>query len=276
MKTLELFEIFLTHRSRREKILLFIVLILGIYFGFFHQYFLHSFENIQTLKNQIQQNQIHLNNSYSSNLSLQALKNRNQKLNELKNTLNLQSLSWNEAFMQINHYIHARKIILWNIDSENEEGNYSFLLSGNTSLQNALLLANFIEWLPLVHLEVFDFSHGSFTIKAKNHKITALSTQPHPSLTASKVIQSLRSSLKKSPLLFSALNPPQSQPLSSPNPSFNLQAILNKKAKINDRWVFIGEQIDGYTLLSIQTDSILLQSKNHQITLTLKQKRNLL
>jgi hypothetical protein len=43
---------------------------------------------------------------------------------------------------------------------------------------------------------------------------------------------------------------------------FKLKAILNNSVFLNDRWVKLGDKIEGYELVDIMEDSILLQDGN--------------
>ena len=57
---------------------------------------------------------------------------------------------------------------------------------------------------------------------------------------------------------------------------FRLYATMNRSAKINGRWVTLGNKISGYTLLKIAKDSVVLQKGNKksvEISLTRKNRK---
>ena len=53
---------------------------------------------------------------------------------------------------------------------------------------------------------------------------------------------------------------------------YELQAIVNNRAKINGRWYQTGEQIDDFTLASIESGGVFLQNNEFKKRLTLRKK----
>lgn len=75
----------------------------------------------------------------------------------------------------------------------------------------------------------------------------------------------------------------QQEPLKAPSdtapeaptpPSLTLFGLLEDRANINAHWVRTGEDIQGYTLRSIQERSVTLTNAHHSLTLTLSHKGN--
>ena len=51
--------------------------------------------------------------------------------------------------------------------------------------------------------------------------------------------------------------------------NFQLSAIINKRAKINDRWVGVGDTIQGYKVESIEENRVILKKANRTVELFL-------
>ncbi len=51
-----------------------------------------------------------------------------------------------------------------------------------------------------------------------------------------------------------------------------LKAIVNKKAKINGKWLAVGDTIKGYKLVKVSTDGVVLRAGNKRKILRMKQK----
>ena len=51
--------------------------------------------------------------------------------------------------------------------------------------------------------------------------------------------------------------------------SFKLSAIINEQAKINSRWVKVGDIIQGYTVESIEENRVVLKKSNRTVELFL-------
>ncbi|QCD52699.1 hypothetical protein CDOMC_1081 [Campylobacter sp. RM16192] len=58
------------------------------------------------------------------------------------------------------------------------------------------------------------------------------------------------------------------------NEVLDLNAIFNNKAKINNKWVNIGEIIGDYTLKKIKTSSIILTNKENSLELNITKGKN--
>jgi hypothetical protein len=60
--------------------------------------------------------------------------------------------------------------------------------------------------------------------------------------------------------------------------SFSLGAIVNDRAKINDRWVTVGDMLQGYTVETIEENRVVLKKDNRTVELFLPdpKKTNLL
>lgn len=263
----------LESRTKREKGLVLITCILGIYTFLFHHSLLAWLEEIQTLQKQIKEYKVALSSSQVSPItySFKEEENLHHKLQKLIQALNSQSLSWSETLRQINHYTRDHKITLWSIDSQDEGHNYTLLISGNTSFYEAFTFLDFIEQLPMIHIQSFDlFDNGNFSITLKNHMIFPTDSK-YPNLNTSSVIASVRKSLFKDQLSFYA---PPSQETNTPNleQNFQLEAIFNNRVKINGIWLQINDTIEHFTLISINQDSVTLKSQTSQITLTLSKK----
>jgi len=56
--------------------------------------------------------------------------------------------------------------------------------------------------------------------------------------------------------------------------SFDLTAIMNKSAHINNKWVKIGEKIGSYKLVDIMDDSVYLKDGNKTKLIFFKQNNN--
>ncbi|MCE3047774.1 hypothetical protein [Helicobacter kayseriensis] len=263
----------LAFRTKREKGLILIACILGIYAFFFHHSVFSWLEEIQTLQKQIKEYKIALSSSQTSPIthSFKEEERLHRKLQELIQVLNSQSLPWSTTLKQINNYARNHKITLWSIDSQDEGRNYTLLISGNTSFYEIFSFLDFIEQLPMIHIQSFDlFENGNFSITLKNHMIFPTDSK-HSNLNTSSVIASVRKSLLKDQLSFDT---PLSEDADSQNPEQNLQleAIFNHRAKINGIWLQVNDTIGHFTLTSISPHSITLKSKNQEITLTLSKK----
>ena len=53
---------------------------------------------------------------------------------------------------------------------------------------------------------------------------------------------------------------------------FDLQAIMNNRAKISGKWYKVGDKVDEYTLATVQTGSVFLQNNEFKKRLTLRKK----
>lgn len=275
MNLLSKINLFFKTRSIREKILFGIAAILCVYFGLFHHYFLASLEEIQIMHSQIKTRNTQLASLKNPNTlhALQQEEKLNQKLHSLIDVLNSQSLPWNETLQQINHYALKHKISIWNVNSQDEEGNYSLSISGYALFDQALLFFDFIEQLPLLHIQTLELSNsGNFSLTLKNHKIFP-NTSEHHEVTLSQVLKSLRRTLYKDKLIFDLSIPAQQASQTSETPKFRLEAILNDKAKINGKWLKLYEKLDNFTLTSITSSSITLSSQNKQLTLKLYRRK---
>ncbi|GEM_PF-2431417 len=51
---------------------------------------------------------------------------------------------------------------------------------------------------------------------------------------------------------------------------FDLQAIMNNRAKISGKWYKVGDKVDEYTLATVQTGSVFLQNNEFKKRLTLR------
>lgn len=58
--------------------------------------------------------------------------------------------------------------------------------------------------------------------------------------------------------------------------ALKITAIMNGRAFVNGRWVGAGERIDGYRVVEIRANGLVLKSRNRTIFLPLKQKKPLL
>jgi len=57
---------------------------------------------------------------------------------------------------------------------------------------------------------------------------------------------------------------------------FVLGGIINNKAFLNNKWVKIGETIEGYTLTEIAENSVTLVQEDHTIKVFLKKSKSIL
>lgn len=262
----------LSLRSRREKVLLLITLTLGTYLCFFHSFFMNSLHQITQLKENIQQSQTYLGANKSQDIAKDLLNAQqlNLKLTSLIATLNAQSLPVFAILKTINDYALIHKIALWEVDTEEEGTSYMISLVGNAPLKDLFAFLNFLENLSLIHIFSFEIlKNGDFKLSIKNHSIGSPSSTDH-SLSPAFVLQQIRQSLQKEKLDFSFLDPSSQSIETSTQSNFELQALLNKKAKINGKWLKEGEFIEGYRLEKIQNGQVLLQSNDSLIQLKLK------
>jgi len=51
---------------------------------------------------------------------------------------------------------------------------------------------------------------------------------------------------------------------------FDLQAVMNSRAKISGKWYKVGQKVGEYTLASIRSDSVFLQNNEFKKRLTLR------
>lgn len=151
---LQTLETQLSTRSKREKILLFIALALGIYFCFFHSFLVDTLNQISQLKQNIQQSQIYLQSNQTQDLAkdLFDVQQLNLKLTSLIQALNSQSLPIFATLKKINDYALRHKIALWEVDTQEESSHYQISLVGNASFEGLFPFLDFIEKLPLIHL----------------------------------------------------------------------------------------------------------------------------
>jgi len=56
--------------------------------------------------------------------------------------------------------------------------------------------------------------------------------------------------------------------------NFNLSVTLNKSARINKKWYKLGEYINGYKIVMIESSSVLLIKNKHKIMLSTVNKNN--
>lgn len=261
----------LSARSKREKILLFIALFLGIYLCFFHSFLKNTLEQITQLRQNIQQSQIYLQSNKTQNIAkdLFNVQQLNLKLTTLIQTLNSQSLPIFAILKKLNDYALTHKIALWEADTKEESSFYQISLVGNASLENLFSFLDFIENLPLIHLLSFEIlKNGDFKLTLKNHPIS-LMPPPNTPLSPKLVLQQIRQTLQKEQLIFSFFNPSYESKL--PKQSiFELEALFNQKAKINGKWLKKGETIQGYKLTKIYNNQVILQANDAFIQLQLK------
>jgi len=55
---------------------------------------------------------------------------------------------------------------------------------------------------------------------------------------------------------------------------FSLNAIVNKKAKVNNRWYSINSTVYGYKIIKIKDNYVVLEKGNTEIYLYLKEQKN--
>jgi hypothetical protein len=75
--------------------------------------------------------------------------------------------------------------------------------------------------------------------------------------------------IKATPNPFEYINDNGSTNITKIEPRFELQAIFDAQALINNRWVKLGATIDGYKLLSLDAKSATLQSGKNSKTIYL-------
>lgn len=260
----------LNARSRREKILLFLTLALGIYFCIFHAPLLDSLNQITQLKENIKQNQFYLQSNKTQDIAKELSKAQqlHNKLTALIQTFNSQSLPIFATLKKINDYALSHQIALWQIDTEDENANYQISLMGNSSLQDSLSFLNFVENLPLIHILSFEIlENGDFKLAIKNHQILS-ALPPDDSLSPDFVLQHIRQAIQKEDLIFSNQSPNQAQ--APTQATLELEALFNQKAKINGLWLKEGERIEGYRLEAIQSNQVILKSEDATLKLQLK------
>lgn len=270
---LQMLETFFDTRSKREKLLFFITLGLSVYFFIFHSYLSNSIEQITQLRENIRQSQIYLKSNQTKNIAqeLSKVQHIHTKLTELTQAINSQSLRISATLEKISDYALLHKVAFWEVDTKDEDLNYEIFLSGNTSFENFFSFLDFVEKLPLIHIFSFEISkNGDFKLIIKNHQILS-KLSPDSSLSPDIVFQKIKQSMQKEELIF--LNQNSHQIGVSTQPPLELEALLNKKAKINGIWLKEGENIEGYTLKKIQNNQVLLQSKGKNIKLQLRKKR---
>lgn len=51
--------------------------------------------------------------------------------------------------------------------------------------------------------------------------------------------------------------------------NLQLKAIINDKVLLNDEWYRLGDMIDGYTIIALQPQGIILQKSNTRFSLLL-------
>lgn len=270
---LQTLEVYLDARSRREKFLLSMTLGLSIYFFIFHSYFFDSMEQITQLRQNIKQSQIYLKSNQNKNIAQELSKTQHihNKLTELVQTINSQSLPIFATLKRINDYALLHKITFWEVDTKDEGSNYEISLAGNASFENFFSFLDFVEKLPLIHILSFEvLKNGDFRLVMKNHQILS-KPPPDPSLSADIVFRQIRQAMQREELTFLDKSPPQGATLKQT--TFELEALLNQKAKINGIWLKEGESIQGYTLKRIQNNQVLLESKENKLKLQLTKKR---
>lgn len=265
------FDQFLSKLTKRERFLLYVLCLLGI-ISSLYPYFSSQISQILKLQNEINKSRSYLQKNKNSDLAymLHSEKKQTQQLRELIALLNAPSLEYLHAFKIINQYAIQHAISLWSLDSSNENSNYEISLSGNATFPKILAFFAFIETLPLLHLTHFEvFQNGNFALTLKNHKILNFNTLD-PKVTLPMLISELRNSLQKEQAKM-----PLSQlqdPIQSPP---KLEAIFNQKAKINGKWLKVGENIAGFKLIDLKTTDAILQSPKTILKLTLERKKNL-
>lgn len=270
---LQMLETFFDARSKREKFLFSIALGLSIYFFAFHSRFSNFIEQILQLRENIKQSQIYLKSNQTKNIAQELSKTQyiHAKLTELTQTINSQSLCISATLEKINNYALLHKIVFWEVDTKDENSNYEIFLSGNTSFADFFSFLDFVEKLPLIHVLSFEISkNGDFKLGIKNHQILS-KLSPNPSLSIDFVFQKIRQAMQKEELIF--LNQSSHQKGGLTQTPLELEALLNKKAKINGNWLKEGENIEGYTLKKIQNNQVILHSKGNDLKLQLIKKR---
>lgn len=113
---------------------------------------------------------------------------------------------------------------------------------------------------PSLLITSFSLNHkGEFTLKLKPQNLLSPSSLPPSSLE--EVQKRFAYPLPSTPIFYT----PQRK-----SPKLTLQAIFNQKAKINGKWLEVGERIEGCELKKIISSSALLVCECQEMVLEIK------
>lgn len=138
--------------------------------------------------------------------------------------------------------------------SQSDISQNTFTLKTQGKIEDFFALLNTLKTYPTLKITAFFLdSKGEFSLTLQGENTQ---TYAHTSSILSPSF---------------SLKSPWSQEVVQNSPLL-LEALLNQKAKINGRWIRIGEKISGYTLQAIQDNSVVLQNPNHTLTLHLRER----
>lgn len=123
-------------------------------------------------------------------------------------------------------------------------------------------MKNFIKFC-LIYVVCGNFAFGQSKeddIKHYDKLFESLSKQ-RQGLSSQQIKNSIDPFIKIAPSIIINSDTNTTQ-INAPKPEYVLYAILNKRAKINDEWYSIGDQIKDYTLVSVSKNSVSLSKSN--------------
>lgn len=234
---------FIGKRSQREILLFKLLWIIGLFYVCFEYFAYPYFLNFQAHKH-----------------SLQSLHN-SQEVEEALIQFNQTSIPYTKLLS----LLQSKAQTFTKIQSSNEKNNYEISLQGIGNPDLFFPLLHSISSPSLLIISFSLHSNGEFYLNLKDQKILHLQPASPINLSLKQILQKFQ--LTYTPNAFSFYTLPK------PEPSLNLEAILNNKAKINGVWLRSGGEIKGHILQKITPHSVTLSKENRSIKLYLKEKR---
>lgn len=249
-------ENYLANKSPREKTLFaLLIFVLMCYLTNLTE----QVENILSLRSTFQ--------SYAKQPQTQFLQEQelNTKLQNLTATLQSQIPSSSMLLKTISQSLSSHSLTLTHSSIQKLQDSYTLHIKSQGEFENFIKLLNSILATPTLSIQSLLINHLSIDLLLTPTPIAPpkfdISIDPQ---TLLQTIENKLSSPKKLSL---------SNPFSTHTPKLILEAILNKKARINGIWISQGEKIFDYTLQKISTDFVVLQKLEEKQTLHLKSKR---
>ena len=236
---------FIDKRSEREILLFKLLWIIGLFYVCFEHFAYPYFLNYKAYKHSLQ-------SPHNS---------QEQEIEEALVYFNQTSIPYTKLIS----LIQSKTQTLTKIQSKNEKTNYEISLQGTSEPSSFFSLLCSISSPSLLITSFSLRSNGEFYLGLKDQKILLLQPASIATPPVEQIIQKFQSPDTPNPLSFYTLP--------NPNPSLNLEAVLNNRVKINGMWLKSGEEIEGYILQKITPHSATLFKDGHSIELHLKEKR---
>ncbi|MCX2717691.1 hypothetical protein OQH61_08080 [Helicobacter sp. MIT 21-1697] len=122
-------------------------------------------------------------------------------------------------------------------------------------------------------MKIYGFLFGIFTLtplSASSLNVQSTHSSPQEIQSLIKDSQSF-SKTSSQEILHALINPFWHEDSQSYQP-LRLNAIINGKALINEQWLNVGEHIEGYLIVKIESQSVIVQKAKTQFSLAIGEK----